>query len=292
MKGEVVPLVKSRGAGWRPTRPLGGWLMTYGKIGPDGGVVPTVDRDDQIMDAARELGHINWEEYIKGGFWNDTHIVGPDGKPIIVGVPTTLEFHAGDTELSKSHGKVGFWTTGHLFDRTDPQSWQKFLPPDKWPSPGELDRADHFWSLSQLLKGTPRPLGLSAEGSMALSPCRKRVLYAKVTCAAVCEVPVNPDTTLEPMELAFLRKGMVGADACRNCKCPKGARCTLAKAVTAGGAGTGAVVKEDLEGVSGDTKTEKMEHLIRQVRRRFKISRREAIRWCLQYANHKERQSA
>lgn len=223
LEGSVTPLVgleplrKSAGAWWTPTRPLGGWLATYGKIGPDGGIVPTVDRDGQNFQAAGRLGDIDFSEYLLKGLWNDTH-----DENRIVGRATSLEFHNGTTELSKAHGKVGFWTTGHLFDRSDPQSWDGLDHP---PSPVELQRADHFWKLATLLKGTPRPLALSAHGRMLLSPCRQRIIWAEVRQSAVCETPVNPDATLEPLELArktgiyeLLRKG-VGGRACGACRC-------------------------------------------------------------------------
>jgi len=213
----MEPLRKSAGAWWTPTRPLGGWLATYGKIGPDGGIVPTIDRDNQNFQAAGRLGDIDFSEYLQKGLWNDTH-----NEDRIVGRASTLEFHNGTTELSKAHGKVGFWTTGHLFDRTDPQSWEGL---DYTPSPLEFQRADHFWKLARLLKGTPRPLAFSAHGLMQLSPCRKRIIWAKVRQSAVCETPVNPDATVEPLELArkagiyeLLRKG-VGGDICGKCRC-------------------------------------------------------------------------
>ncbi len=224
LTGGIVPLQK----GVR-SRMMGGWLTTFGHIGPDGGIVPTIDRDEQTMDAARELGHIDWSAYIKGGRWNDTHVEG-----CYVGLPETLEFHDGTTELSKAHGKVGFWTTGRLFDRRDPSSWQGLTGADgqpRDPTSHELDRADHFWRVADILKGTPRTLGLSAHGRMALSPCRKRILYCEIPEAAVCELPVNPDATLEPLALARrgglleLRKGAIGTfepTPCGRCSCPPG----------------------------------------------------------------------
>jgi hypothetical protein len=234
--GEVVPLHglrKAASAGWQPTRPLGGWLMTYGKIGPDGGIVPTVDREGHIVEAARELGHIDWSGYMRKGTWNDTHDEG-----CIVGMPTSLEFHDADTELAKAHRKVGFWTTGHLFDRDDPQSWAGLTDGGgnpRRPTEHELARADHFWRLGMLLKGLPRPLGFSAHGRMALSSCRRRIIYCEVDAAAVCEVPQNPDATAELLKavrfevegspLEFLRPGMIGADpprSCGRCSCAPG----------------------------------------------------------------------
>lgn len=278
LTGSLLPLVgltKSAGAPWTPTRPLGGWLMTYGKIGPDGGVVPTVDRDGHTVEAARELGHIDWDPYVKGGKWNDTH-----DENIIVGVPETLEFHDGTTPLSKAHGKVGFWTTGHLFDRQDPQSWANL---GRTPRADEFDRADHFWGLAHLLKGTPRPIGLSAHGGMALSPCRRRITFARVDAAAVCELPVNPDATLEPLELArrsplaFLRKGMIGAAPCGACRCAPGSCDGLLRKGGTTTASIAAAVPEDLEG--GDD----AEAAIRAIMARNNVTRAVATRWLVQH---------
>lgn len=289
LTGQVVPLSalqKATGAQKRPaSRPMGGWLMTYGKIGPDGGIVPTVDRDGQTVEAAKQLGDIDWSTYLKGGLWNDTH-----DESTIVGMPSTLEFHDGTTALSKSHGKVGFWTTGALFDRADPSSWAAL---GRTPSPRELARADHFWSMAHLLKGTPRPLGFSAHGSMALSPCRKRIIYAKVDHAAVCELPVNPDATAEVMELArhesileHLRKGMVGASPCTRCKCPPGS-CEGLLRKGDSGMTTGAIAPltpQDLDGAVTDptppTSTEeKIARLVAQVAMSYRVSDADARRW-------------
>lgn len=225
ISGGVVPLIKARKPGvWVPTRPMGGWAAVYGQIGDDGQVVPSVDRDEQVFEAAGELGRIDWEPYIKGRGWNDTHT------DLYVGVGTSLEFHDGSTEMSKSHRKVGFWTAGHLFDRNDPKSWEDWLPQERWPSPQELDRADFYWQLGQLLKGTPRPLGFSAEGGMMLSPCHKRILKARVDRVSICQVPVGPDATVEPMEV--MGKAVVSLDAvCGRCACPEGGcQVRLAKA--------------------------------------------------------------
>lgn len=284
LTGSVLPLValaKSAGAPRAPSRPLGGWLMTYGKLGPDGGIVPTVDRDGHTVEAARQLGNIDWSTYLREGRWNDTH-----DEEVLVGIPSTLEFHDGTTALSKSHGKVGFWTTGHLFDRRDPASWAGL---GRSPRPVELERADHFWETAHLLKGTPRPIGLSAHGLMALSPCRKRIIYAKVTAAAVCELPVNPDTTLEPLELAvdgsplaFLRKGMVGADPCRSCRCPAGACANLLRkgGVTAGALAS--VTPEDLEG--SPARGDGVSDLVDAIMKRHHVDRATAERWVVEHA--------
>lgn len=234
LNGAVVPLTMAKG-GPRPppSRPLGGWLMTYGKVLGDGSIVETVDRDGHVVEAARALGGIDWGPYLNGGLWNDTHDEG-----VIVGLPESLEFHDGTTPLSLEHGKVGFFTTGRLFDRADPSSWEGL---GREPSAHELDRADHFWRLAHLLKGTPRPIGLSAHGGMRLSPCGTRIIYAVVRAGAVCELPKNPDATLEPLELGrqgllALRKG-IGAAPCGACRCPSGS-CAAQNVRTDAGEGT------------------------------------------------------
>lgn len=189
--GRLSPLRKAAQA--RRSRPMGGWLATYGKIGPTGGIIPTTDRDDQVFEAARSLGQIDWSAYQKGGRWNDTH-----NEAILVGIPTSLEFHPETSDLAKSHGKVGFFTTGHLFDRADPGSWEGL---GRRPTGEEFQRADYFWGLANLLKGEPRTLALSAHGLMATAPDDKsRIVFAIIRQAAVCEVPVNPDATLEILE--------------------------------------------------------------------------------------------
>lgn len=204
----------------RWTRPMAGWLTVFGLLGASGDVIPLVDRDNQVFEAARQIGHIDWRPYVEKGVWNDTHLNGKFGRPrVIVGYPDTLEFHDGTSARSLSEGKVGFWTEGHLLDRGDPASWN-----GREPTPGELDRADYYWTLGQALKDGPRTLGLSADGGMLLSPCGKRILFACIEEAAVCEYPKNPGATLEPMEKALrqFRPGMVGASPCGRCCCPTG----------------------------------------------------------------------
>ena len=251
MQGDLEPLAKSRASGmWVPTRQLGGWLITYGKLDANGGVTPTRDRDGQTFDAAETVGRIDWSDYLAKGIWNDTHagmVTGADGKKtydasldIPVGFPTMLEYHGADSPLAKAHGKVGFWTEGALFDRADPRSWMAL---GRDPTEQEFARADRMWHLATLLKAGPRGLGFSAEGKMLLSPCGKRILWAKVQRAAVCEVPVNPDATAMMLAVsgAHVAPEMVGADPCGNCRCPAGARCPkpLHKASPMSAAGNG-----------------------------------------------------
>lgn len=280
----------------RPTRPLNGWLTTFGHIGPSGGVIPTVDRDDQVMDAARELGHIDWTHYLSKGAWNDTH-----NETVIVGRSLGVEFHDGRTPLSKAYGnRIGFWTRGVLFDRADPASFGPFRP-----SAASLDRSDHFWQLATLLKsaGVPRTLGLSAHGRMAMSPCKKRILWAEITQAAVCETPVNPAATLELAKGSdesilglALRKGGAGRisdeSPCKTCSCPPGG-CQLVrvnKAVVA--SSITAVVPQDLEGVTNaavsldDDSTR--EQVLRRLMQRYSLDRATAEKWLRAYIARQE----
>lgn len=281
MHGDVKPLLKAAvGTEYVPTRPMGGWLATYGKLSTGGQVVPTMDRENQIFEAAKTLGMIDFDSYLRKGRWNDTHDEG-----IIVGVPTSLEHHDETTELAKAHRKVGYWTEGHLFDRADPRSWELY---GYEPTEAELDRADYYWNLSRLLKGTPRSLALSAHGKMLLSPCGSRIIWAKVNQAAVCEVPQNPDATLLPLELAVsIHRGMLGRAACATCSCPAGAcRNLLRKGMT--GTSIAPIVTEDLEGDAhasaapggpDDQTKQKLERIVAMVAKRMKCTNAQARTW-------------
>lgn len=242
--GTAEPLRKASAGvdGHEPSRALGGWATTYGKLGADGQVIPTWDRDDQVMDAARELEGIDWSAYLRGGggFWNDTHIGGRAGdRQIKVGIGTALGFHGPGSELAQDHGKVGWWTAGHLWDRADPSSWTLYT--DYRPTPQDLDRADYFWDLATgPLRGADRTLGFSVDGLMRTSPCRRRIIWAAVQEVALAVGPANPDCTVEVLHKAqgvaqgfdFLRPGLIGFDAlpaeCGRCRCPPGV-CGLAR---------------------------------------------------------------
>jgi hypothetical protein len=260
--GDIFPLADlvkaTRPDGRRGvSRPLGGWLTTYGKIGPDGGIVPTVDRDDQVFEAARELGHIDWSGYLPPhGLWNDTHKDGVIRSPaVIVGVPETLEFHDGTTRLSQAHGKVGFWTTGHLWDPADPASWEEYT--SYRPSPADLARADEFWLLaSQILHGTPRKLAFSAHGKMRMDPTRRRIVWAQITQAAVCEIPRNPDSTADVLPGPYVDDPAVA----------------LAKAVAT--ADMDEVSPESLEGLVDLKGEKKFEELVKKLQDRYLCDRK------------------
>jgi hypothetical protein len=298
LNGSIEPLMKAVAGpqGHKPTRPLGGWLMVYALLGPNGGLHPVLDRENQVMEAASELGRIDWTEYLRKGRWNDTH-----NENVLVGQGTNLEFHDQHTPLAKAHGKVGFWTSGHLWDPADASSWELYT--DHVPNPTELRRADEFWTLAQCLKGTPRPLGLSAHGWMELSACKSRILTAGCEAAAVCELPMNPASTVEPMELAlrgspleWLRKGMVARHdrPCRTCSCPPGAAClALRKGLQRADSAPLMTDRLDIESddtavltkLDRDDPAAKVEALIALIQARFFVTRADAVRWVARYLN-------
>lgn len=285
--GTIEPLAKASvdRDGYRPSRPLGGWLATYGRIGQNGAVIPVEDRQGHIFEAARTLGMIDFSRYLTKGRWNDTHQgYTPDTMhlpKVFVGVPTGLEFHDEHTELAKAHRKVGFWTEGHLFDRNDPRSWTLFT--DYEPTESDLNRSDYYWNLATMLKGVPRPLGFSAQGKMLLSPCGKRIIWAQINENAVCEVPQNPDATAQPLALAVPISGsMVGASPCDSCRCPPGARCPtvgMAKGINAGTMPGVQDLEQDADETTEPTgEPNQAERLVRLVMQRFNLRRGAAVR--------------
>lgn len=275
---------------------MGGWLATFAQVGPGGELIPTVDREGHLFEAARTLATIDFTPYLKRGLWNDTH-----KKPkVYVGVPTGLEQHDGTTELSKAHRKAGWWTEGHLWDRRDPRSWTLFT--DHEPTSEELNRADEFWRLAQLLKGTARPLGFSAEGHMLLSPCGTRIIWAQIAGNAICETPQNLDSTAIPLELAvpegrILSPDMLGRSPCETCACPPGARClTLSKATDAGGQGTKLPTPQDLEGEAHDPQKDSSpeelsdeDRLVQRVQAHSGCTEETARRWVRTWAKRHAR---
>ena len=251
-----------------PARRLAGWLTTYGKLGPDGAVVPTEDRDGQVFEAAKQLGDIDWSAYVRGGLWNDSHRApfpdgswppsapGPVGKAVYVGIGTRLEFHGADSPLAQAHGKVGFFTVGHLWDRTDPSSWQDYT--DYTPSAEDLDKADEFWRLANILEDAGATLGFSAHGVARLSKCGRRILHAQIVGAAVCTGPRNPDATvaiakglagdvsldaLDPARALRGAKPAVDARPCGRCSCVVGTCMGMVSVAK----GSGAVASGSLE---------------------------------------------
>lgn len=295
LTGTVEPLLKGvvGPGGHRPTRPMGGWLMVYALIGPNGGLQPVRDREGQVNEAAKELGRIDWSEYLRKGTWNDTH-----NEEVVVGHGTNLEFHDESTVLAKAHRKVGFWTAGHLWDRGDPDSWLQYS--DHRPNEHELTRADQFWTLAQCLKGTPRPLAFSAHGFMKISPCGRRILAAQCNASALCELPINPATTAEPMALgrddsplAFMRKGMVARhdSPCRTCTCPPGAACLQLRKGLENESRVLISDPRDIESDGTDVLTPlnldddagKLNALIALIQHQFFVSREDAVRWVAKY---------
>jgi hypothetical protein len=297
--GEIAPLSKGVTSDYVPTRPLGGWLATYGKIAADGSIIPTRDREGHVFEAARTLGGIDFTDYLAKGLWNDSHQGYTKDTAhlprIHVGVPRMLEFHDETTELAKAHRKVGFWTEGHLFDRRDPRSWSMFTNYE--PTSQDLDRADYFWGLATMLKGLPRTLGFSAQGKLLLSPCGQRIIWAQVAQNAVCEMPQNPDTVAIPMNLAvpggqIVTPDMVGRPPCADCRCPPGSRCkTVAgrKAATSGGGiQVGEFpVREDLEKplrTAPEPEPEERYARLIQLLQQKGISEAHAKRWVAEWA--------
>lgn len=299
MNGELSPLLVQSA---RFTRPMAGWLATWGKIGADGKVILTVDRDRQTFDATAEIGRVDWSPYLQGGTWNDTHDEG-----VIVGLPDSLGWHDESSALALAHGKVGLYTTGHLFDRDDPASWAGLTDKSgnaRTPTDHEFERAEYFWSLAGALEGLPRTLALSAHGKMALSPCGSRIIAALLEAAAVCETPKNPDATLEPLRLGLtarirIRPGMVGRKPCGACRCPVGACAGLLRksgasagiSLAIGGNGYGtqnagipnatasaALVPEDLEQEAAPDLSPR-ELVLARVMSRYAIPRAQAEQW-------------
>lgn len=298
LHGSVEPIrmakaVQVGGVDYVPSRPLGGWLATYGKIAPDGSIVETRDRQGHVFEAARAVGQIDFSAYLKKGLWDDTH------QKVFVGRPTLLEHHDGTTELSKAHRKVGWWTEGHLFDRNDPRSWSLFTSYE--PTAKDLERSDYFWTLATMLKGGARPLGFSAEGDMLLSPCKSRIIMAWVKHNAVCEMPQNPDSTAIPLRLSTddrIDLDMLGAKPCDTCRCPPGARCStlptlqaakLAKAMAdAGPVTTDPTAEGDTqdEEASDDGKKDlgpTAERLIELLCKNHQVTPATARRWVVRY---------
>jgi hypothetical protein len=214
--GEVTPITVEVMAkavhGKRvPSRPLAGWLMVYATLGAKGEPVVLKDRQGHVHEAAKELGHIDWTPYLEKGSWIDNHRwLHPDGRlaewgtrpegggRVHVGRAHSLAFHDGSTPLSLSHRKIGYFTSGELYDRKDPASWTGL---GRVPTPYEFERADHYWDLAHMLMGTPRSLCFSADGVMALSKDEAKLMWARVNHAGVCEIPQHPATTAQPMTM-------------------------------------------------------------------------------------------
>lgn len=300
----VHPDLAKGGDQHRPLRPLAGWATTWAKLDANDAIVTTRDRHKQTMDAAAEVGKLDWSAYVDHGVWNDTHT------SALVGVPTYLEWVANAKHpLAKSHRKLGFFTAGHLWDRKDPDSWRLYAPPrpdadgnvtaggvQLEPTEEELRKADRFWDLAMRFMELGRPLGFSVQGKMLLSPCEGRIVRAWVTSNAVCELPVNPDATAEPIlamlkaetspsVLDVLRPKMIGKPPCGRCTCPGGVcfvgGLPLAKAgVTTDGIGSAA--GEDVEGdgeFDADTLSSQRERIADLIVERWGVTRAVALRW-------------
>jgi hypothetical protein len=310
LHGTLAPLAKvaASAEGHLPTRPMAGWATVWAQIMPDGRLVPVIDRDDQTMDCAAELAGIDWSSYLARGrgFWNDSHKGGvPGNRAIKVGIGRILQFHDADSPFAQEHGKVGWWTAGHLWDRDDPASWQLYT--DYIPTSADLDRADAFWNVSQRLDGLNRPLGFSVDGRMRTSPCGRRIIWARVEEIAVAIGPSNPACTVEPVlaksigddGLAFLRPGLIGRDetpaACGACSCGPNA-CGLRRLAKSMAADVAPLAPESRAGVavpqtvppdgaagpsslsSADGPTSVVRRLMRRLRNRYGLTEPRAIR--------------
>lgn len=287
---------------------MAGWATVWAQIMPDGRLVPVIDRDDQTMDCAAELAGIDWSSYLARGrgFWNDSHKGGiPGNRAIKVGIGRILQFHDADSPFAQEHGKVGWWTAGHIWDRDDPASWQLYT--DYIPTSADLGRADAFWNVSQRLDGLNRPLGFSVDGRMRTSPCGRRIIWARVEEIAVAIGPSNPACTVEPVlaksvgddGLAFLRPGLIGRDetpaACGACSCGPNA-CGLRRLAKSMAADVAPLAPESRSGVdvpqsvppdgpagpsspsSADVPTSVVRRLMRRLRNRYGIAEPRAIR--------------
>lgn len=242
LSGSLAPLEKMARAAPAhiPARRLGGWATVWALLGADGQLRPVVDRDGQTMDCAAELAGIDWSAYLRQGrgFWNASHDWmlpkpqrGPPGdRRLKIGIGTALEFHDAASTRAQQEGKVGWWTSGHLWDPDDPESWRLYT--DYVPTANDLKLADHFWRVAQQLTDADRVLGFSVDGRMRPSPCGNRIIWAGVGEVALAEVPNNPAATVEVLEKAHdgsaelvpgLRPGQIGRDetppACGDCRC-------------------------------------------------------------------------
>jgi len=301
LQGSLLPLAKvaSRVDGHAPTRPMAGWATVWAQILPDGTLVPVIDRDEQTMDCAAELAGIDWSAYLQRsrGFWNDCHKGNiPGNRAIKVGMGRILQFHDADSPFAREHGKVGWWTAGHLWDRADPASWQLYT--DYIPTSIDLDRADAYWRMAQQLDGTERPLGFSVDGRMRTSPCGKRIIWARVEEIALAPGPSNPACTVEPLAvlakaskelgaqgLAFLPAGLIGRnatpDACGTCSCGPNA-CGLRRLVKSDSGDVAPMAVESHGGAVAEQPVAPpptdLRRLLARVRKRYGLDEPGAIR--------------
>lgn len=225
LQGTLEPLAKGPGS---LSRVLGGWLTTYGQIADDGSIVPTVDREGQVMEAASDISGIDWSGYMRKGLWNDRH-----DRTTIIGRPLSLEYHDASSPFAQLHRKVGFYGTGALFDANDSESFGDYKPSSR-----ELSAADGYWQAAQ----EPCNVSFSVDGVCKMSPCRKRVTNAWVDQMALYKGPLahNPDAVVEQVgstPFEWLRKGMVGDGPCAKCVCAPGSCGLLRKGATPAVAG-------------------------------------------------------
>jgi len=207
--GGFVLLRMDKGAS-EYSRPIEGWATTYGVIDANGKVIPTVDRENEVMLAAGKPGLLDASRYLSHGYLNDAH------SERLLGIPHSWVFSGLDDTRAQEHGKVGCWTNGHIIDRAQPASWANLdgsprfrmlkdgtVVDRPWdPTPEEKDRADYYYETGVKSQGEGRTLGFSIQGKKAVSPSSdgtKQITYGIVTQCAVLPYPHNYDATVEWM---------------------------------------------------------------------------------------------
>lgn len=135
-----------------------------------GGIVSTEGLDRQ---QERVLADgLNFSKFLEYGWFNDNH---GQSQGDILGYPTAVKrVKPGDTlpdgTTCKAHG---WWAEGYLLD---------------------TPKGRECWNNVQALKGTPRGLGFSIEGSVRQRKSGGIVAQADVSAVAITHVPVNPQT--------------------------------------------------------------------------------------------------
>lgn len=283
--------VVAKGGDYQPARRLGGWAAPVGFLGQGGEAKVTPDRDNQDIEVAVKLGRIDWSGYITKGIWNDGHLAPlPNGNwpphardriakgnttPVYVGVPTGLVYAAPESELAKAHGKWGFYTWGHLFDRDDPRSWMDFT--DHVPTSEDLDRADYYYDIAKSLESTDARLGFSIHGTASFSPCRRRITGATLPQLAVVTSPKVPGATLDLIKGQTIEMQMGRADVspavCGRCQCPPGSCVLLVK----GGMDAAAIAPALPQDLEGWTRQQATDVLVAEICRSISCEPQEAM---------------
>lgn len=205
----LVPM--NKGGSLSPySRPLEGWATTYGVVGEDGQVIPTVDRENEVMLAASKPGMVDYSRYLSHGFLNDAH------SARLIGIPQSARFVGLSDPLANEQSKVGYYTDGHLVARGEPNSWLSLDGSQRFrmakdgtvsnkpyePTPEEFDKADHYFETGRDLQRGGRVLGFSLQGKKATRPGpdgTREITYALWDQLAVLPYPHNYDATIESM---------------------------------------------------------------------------------------------